>query len=142
LWNYAAALKAVPYFRAVVRSLREHWLQAQGARRQIERLDARPGRPDRQTVIQRAQAARDAEQAQREFAETLDELKVLDVYCLDPAQGLALIPFRQGNDLAWFVFDLFTPTGVEAWQLDTDPPERRRLLTENPGAMLSAQEVA
>jgi hypothetical protein len=141
LWDYAAALKAVSYFRAVVRSLREHWLETQRARRQIEWLDARPGRPDRQTLIRRAEAARDVEQARGDFAETLAELKLLDVYCLDPAQGLALIPFRRGDDLAWFIFDLFAPTGVEFWQLDTDPPETRRLLTENPGAMLS-QSVA
>src|SRR5262249_4508231 len=120
LWNYAAALKAVPYLRAVVHSLREHWLEMQRARRQIERLDARPSCRDRETLIQRAQAGRDVEQAHSEFAETLAELKVLDVHCLDPARGLALIPFRQGHDLAWFVFDLFAPMGVEAWQLDTD----------------------
>src|SRR5262249_55290290 len=29
LWTYEAALSAVPYLRAVVRSLREHWLHLQ-----------------------------------------------------------------------------------------------------------------
>src|SRR5262245_30459380 len=35
-WTYEAALNAVPYLRAVVRSLREHWLHVQSAGRQIE----------------------------------------------------------------------------------------------------------
>jgi hypothetical protein len=142
LWNYAAAVKAVSYFRAVVRSLREHWLQMQRARRQIERLDAQPGRPDRQTLIRRTEAAREAEQARGEFAETLVELNVLDVYSLSPVQGVALIPIRLGDDLAWFVFDLFSPAGIEAWQFDTDPPETRRLLADDPGATLSASRSA
>jgi hypothetical protein len=142
LWDYPAALQAVPYFRAVVRSLREHWLQMQRARRQIERLDAQPGRPDRQTLIRRTEAVRESEQARGEFAETLVELNVLDVYSLSPVQGVALIPFRHGDDLAWFVFDLFSPTGIEAWQFDTDPPETRRLLADNPGATLSASRAA
>jgi hypothetical protein len=41
LWTYEAALSAAPYLRAVVRSLREYWLDVQSARRQIERLDFR-----------------------------------------------------------------------------------------------------
>jgi hypothetical protein len=31
-WTYEAALRAIPYLRAVVRSLREHWLQLQSVR--------------------------------------------------------------------------------------------------------------
>jgi hypothetical protein len=142
LWNYAAALKAVPYLRAVVRSLREHWLDEHRALRLIQLLDARPGRPDRQTLIRRAEAVRDIERATGELEETLDELKAIDVYCLDPVQGLALIPFGQGDELAWFVFDLFAPQGVEAWQFDGDPPQTRRPLEQNPEAVLSAEETS
>src|SRR5262245_17710521 len=109
LWTHAEAVQALPYLRAVVRSLREHWLHLQQVRLQVRRLDARPGRPDRQAMISRAEAARDAGRAEDQFNEAESEMEALDVYCLDPAKGLALIPFRQGDDLAWFVFDLFAP---------------------------------
>jgi len=141
LWNYAKARKAVPYLRAVVRSLREHWLELQRARRQLQRLNARPGRPDRQALIRQAEAARDIERARGELEEALDELKALDVFCLAPAQGLALIPFAQGTELAWLVFDLFAPEGLEAWRFHRDPQETRRPLVQNPGAALPAPGV-
>jgi hypothetical protein len=114
LWTYEAALSAVPYLRAVVRSLREFWLDVQSARRQIERLDSGPGRPDRQTLIRRAAAVVELDQADFKVEETFEELKAIDVFCLDPAQGLALIPFGKGDELAWYVFDLFAPQGLEA----------------------------
>src|SRR5215468_4102458 len=81
LWTYEAALSAVPYLRAVVRSLREHWLHVQSARRQIERLDSRPGRPDRQALIWRAAAVQELDQADIQLEETFDELKAIEVYC-------------------------------------------------------------
>ena len=135
LWTYEAALRAVPYLRAVVRSLREHWLHVQSVRRQIQRLDSRPGQPDRQTLIRRAVAVKELDQADIQLKETFDELKAIDVYCLDPAQGLALIPFGKGDELAWYVFDLFSPQGVEAWRLHGDPLETRRPLEQNASAV-------
>jgi hypothetical protein len=131
LWTYEAALSAVPYLCAVVRSLREHWLHAQSARRQIERLNSRPGRADRQTLIRRAAAVQELDQADIIVEETFDELKTIDVYCLDPAQGLALIPFCKGDELAWYVFDLFSPQGLEAWRFHGDPLEMRRPLEQS-----------
>jgi hypothetical protein len=128
LWTYDAALRAVPYLRAVVRSLREHWLHVQSVRRQIQRLDSRPGRPDRQILLRRAVAVKELEQADIEFDETLNELKAIDVYCLDPVQGLAMIPFGKGEELAWFLFDLFAPVEVNAWRLHSDALETRREL--------------
>ena len=139
LWTYEAALKAVPYLRAVVRSLREHWLHVRSVGRQIQRLDALPGRPDRQTLIRRAVAVKELDQADIEFGETFDELAAIDVYCLDPAQGLALIPFGKKDELAWYVFDLFTPQGLEAWLFDSDPLERRRPLEKNAGSALTTR---
>jgi hypothetical protein len=130
LWTYEAALKAVPYLRAVVRSLREHWLHVQSVRRQIQRLDSRPGRPDRQTLIRRAGAVKELDQADIKLEETFDELKAIDVYCLDPAEGLALISFGKGDEVAWYVFDLFSPHGLEAWRFQSDPLEKRRPLAE------------
>src|SRR5262249_45753068 len=136
LWTYEAALRAIPYLRAVVRSVREHWLQLQSAGRQIQRLDSRPGRPDRQTLIQRAVAVKEFDRADMKLEETFDELKAIEVYCLDPAQGLALIPFGKGDELAWYVFDLFSPQGLEAWRFQSDPLERRRPLERNADSVL------
>jgi hypothetical protein len=141
LWTYEAALSAVPYLRAVVRSLREHWLHVRSVRRQLRRLDARPGRPDRQTLIRRAVAVQELDQADTLLEETFDELKAIDVFCLDPAQGLALIPFGKGDELAWYVFDLFSPQGLEAWRLHGDPLEMRRALEQNSGSQLPTRRA-
>ena len=131
LWTYEAALRAIPYLRAVVRSLREHWLHLQSVQRRIQRLDSRPGRPDRQTLVRRAVAVKELEQVDSELEETLAELEAIDVFRLDPAQGLALIPFSKGDELAWYVFDLFSPQGLEAWRFHGDPLEMRRPLEQN-----------
>jgi hypothetical protein len=139
LWTYEAALKAIPYLRAVVRSLREHWLHLQSARRQIQRLDSRPGRPDRQTLIRRVVTVKELEQADIKLEEAFDELKAIEVYCLDPVQGLALIPFGKGDELAWYVFDLFSPQGLEAWRFHGDPLETWRPLEQNAGSVLPTQ---
>ena len=130
LWSHAEAEKALPYLRSVVQSLREYWLQMQQARREMRLMDARPGRPDRKALLARQAASQEAELAEERFQETHRELDPLDVHCLDAAKGLALIPFRQGGDLAWFVFDLFSPQGLDAWRFDLDPLETRRMLTE------------
>jgi uncharacterized protein DUF2203 len=139
LWTYEAALRAIPYLRAIVQSLREHWLKLQSVRRQIDRLDSRPGRPDRQTLIQRAVAVKELDQAAMKLEETVDELKAIDVYCLDLAQGLAMIPFGKDDELAWYVFDLFAPQGLEAWRFHGDPLEMRRPLEQNVGSVLPTQ---
>ena len=141
LWTYEAALSAVPYLRAVVRSLREYWLDVQSVRRQIERLDSGPGRPDRQTLIRRAVAVQELDQADFKVEVTFDELKAIDVFCLDPAQGLALIPFGKGDEFAWYVFDLFAPQGLEAWRFHGDPLEMRRPLEPNAGAELPTRSA-
>ena len=141
LWTYEAALRATPYLRAVVRSLREHWLQLQAVRRQIQRLDSRPGRPDRQTLIRRAVAVKELDQADTQLEETFDELKAIDVFCLDPAEGLAFIPFGKGDELAWYVFDLFSPQGLEAWRYHGDPLETRRPLKQKAGPVLPTERA-
>jgi hypothetical protein len=141
LWTYEVALRAVPYLRAVVRSLREHWLHLQSFQRQIERLDYRPGPLDRQTLIRRAVAVKELDQADIKLEETFDELKAIDVCCLDPAQGLALIPFGKGDELAWYVFDLFSPQCLEAWRFHGDPLEMRRPLEQNAGSELATRSA-
>jgi hypothetical protein len=129
-WTYGEAVKARSYLRAILGSLREHALNLHNARLRLERLDSRAGRPDRETMIQRADAAREVEQADRDFHETIHELNALDVYCVDPARGLAMIPFKKGTSLAWYVFDLFAPQGLVGWRFHSDTMEARRPLAE------------
>jgi hypothetical protein len=128
LWTYGRVVKALPYFRVLVGSLREHWLTRQGARRDLARLDARPGRSGIRELIERAEASRQADLAESELKATLCELQSLGGYCRHPGKGLALIPFRLEGALAWFVFDLYEPTGICAWRFHTDPAATRRPL--------------
>jgi len=130
LWSHARAVAAVPYLRSIVRSLREHWLESRQAQLRARRLDAQPGRPSRHILILRAEAVQVAERAKEAFEEALDELLAVDVACLDPAKGLALIPFQQGDQLAWFVFDMFAPRGLDSWRFHADPLPTRRPLAE------------
>ncbi len=139
LWTYAEAVNALPYLRALVRSLREHWLELQQARLRARRLDARTGRSDRQALILREEVGRELEMAQEHWEEVVGELTALDVYLDDPARGLALIPFAQGDVLAWYVFDLFAPLALVGWRFDTDSPDTRRSLVANSDPALAAR---
>lgn len=130
LWTYDEANKALPYLRGVTQSLRDHWLDMQQAKQGIQRIDSRPGRPDRKALISRQEAVRSADIAESELEDDLRELQNLSIYSLDPGRGLALVPFRQGNELAWYVFDLFAPKGLESWRFHEDPVEMRRPLEQ------------
>ena len=57
-------------------------------------------------------------------------LQAIDVYCLDPIQGLALIPFVHDKQLAWFVYDLFDAEPLRFWRYHEDSFETRRPLAE------------
>jgi len=141
LWTYDEAIKALPYLRGVAQSLRDHWLEMQQAKSTVRQIDARPGRPDRRALIAREEADRQAERANDAFETAVNELLHLSVYCLDPIRGQALIPFRQGDELAWYVFDLFAPDGLESWRFHQDPVDTRRPLAEQPvkpGKLLAA----
>jgi hypothetical protein len=92
-------------------------------------------------LIRRAVAVQELDQADNKVEETFDELTAIDVYCLEPAQGLALIPFGKGDKLAWFVFDLFSPQGLEAWRFHSDPLEMRRPLGQNAGSKLPTRSA-
>jgi hypothetical protein len=128
LWTYAQAVALVPYLRSLVRSRREQWLQLRQTRTRLLRLDANPGRPDRNCLILRQELCREAEQAEAQFEETVEELLDVGVVDLDPAGGMTLIPFVAGEELAWFIFDLFSPRGIDAWRFDLDPLDSRRPL--------------
>jgi hypothetical protein len=141
-WTYQQALGAVPYIRSIMTSLREHRLEASHHQLRARRLAQQPGRPDRSAIIAREEARKQAEVAADRFQEALEELGVLDVYCLDPVEGLALVPFAQDNDLAWFVFDLHDPVPFRYWRYHKDPLETRRPLADSLENLSGNSEVA
>jgi hypothetical protein len=130
LWTYTRAQGALSYIRSVMQSLRDHRLEAQSQHLEAQRLADRPGRPDRATLIAREDALRAAARAQERFDDALNELGRLDVYCIDPINGIAFIPFVRGDQLACYVFDLFSKTLLDSWRYDQDPLETRRPIAE------------
>ncbi|HEY3964239.1 MAG TPA: hypothetical protein VGM05_06755 [Planctomycetaceae bacterium] len=129
LWTYGEAVDAIPYLCAVLKSLRDAWLKWGQVRETLRRLGGASGRLNRAALIRREEANLDANRAEAEFEEILQELISLDIACLDPTQGQALIPFQQDGLLAWFVFDLFAVQHVNAWRFHSDPIEVQRPLT-------------
>jgi hypothetical protein len=128
IWSLAQAQSALPYVASVMRSIRDHRLEAQAQHLAAERLARQPGRPNRAAIIAQEEATQGAERADERFQNAVRELQAIDVYCLDPIQGLALIPFVHENQLAWFVFDLFEENPLRAWRYHGDPFETRRPL--------------
>jgi hypothetical protein len=129
VWSYAQAQAAVPYLASVIRSLREHRLEALAARRTAQRLAGKPGRPNRNDLIAQQEADRKAHEAEGHLQDAAAELQALDVYSLDPVQGLAMVPFVYNGQLAWFIFDLYDPKPFCFWRFQSDPEETRRPVT-------------
>ena len=130
MWSYPNAVKAIPYIRSLVQSLREGWIALRQAQQDIERTKARPGRPNRDTLIRLDESQREIERAEANLEEIVNDMAALSAYSIDPGAGLAVIPFLQRQELAWYVFDLFDPQGIAAWRLYSDPLELRRPLSE------------
>ena len=141
VWTYDQARRVLPYVASIMRSLREHRLEAQKQRLTAQRLASRPGRPGRQGLIAQEQCVREAREAEERFQEALEELHVLDIYCLDAIQGLALIPFAQEDQLAWYVFNLFESDGLQFWRYHQDPLETRRPIAPTPAAPTDGNSV-
>ena len=129
LWTFAAAQAAVPYFSSVARSLREHYLEVLAKWRAVQLLRERHGRPDRQALIAEQEARCDLHKAEQDFQDALEELSELNVYPHDPGQGMALVPFLQDDQPAWYVFDLFDSQPIRSWRYQSDPEATRRPLT-------------
>ncbi len=129
VWTYDQARGAIPYLTSVVRSLREQALEALALQRRCRRLAAKPGRPDRAALIAQQEAERQARLAEARLQETADELHALDVFSLDPVGGLALVPFVNDEQLAWYIFDLFDPQPFRFWRYQSDPDDTRRPIT-------------
>ncbi len=130
LWSYAQARTVLSYVASIMRSLREYHLEAQVQHRRAQRLDEQPGLAGRTTLIAMEEAKRAARRAEANFREALHELQSLDIYCIDPLGGVALIPFVHDKQLAWFVFDLFDEEPLRFWRYHSDPLETRRPLAE------------
>ena len=130
VWTYEQARQIAPYVASIMSSLREHRLEVQRHQLTASRLAQQPGRPVRGDLIAHDDATRDARRAEDRFHDALEELHSLDVYCLDPLQGLALIPFAKNDQLAWFIFDLFASDKLGFWRFHQDPLDTRRPIAE------------
>jgi Uncharacterized conserved protein (DUF2203) len=130
VWTYSQAVSVLPYVTSIMNSLREHQLDAQRHELVARRLAAKPGRPDRATLIDQEEAGREAQRSSKRFQQALEELHSLGIFCLDATRGEALIPFAQDKQLAWFVFDLFDSVALRSWRYHSDPLETRRPVGE------------
>jgi hypothetical protein len=138
VWTLNEATAAVPYIASVVRSLREHWLDAAAKHQKVSLLDAAPGRPDRNLLIAKAEATREAQEADGRYIDARDELSALDIYCIEPTRGEALVGFLHENQLAWFVFDLFDSKAFRYWRYHNDPLDMRRPIADLTGPQLKS----
>jgi len=125
-YTLTQALRVLPYVGSIMRSLREWRLEAMQYHRSVRRIADRPGRPDRSTLLELEEANRSRAAAEERFDEALHDLHTLDVYCLDPVRGEALIPFVHDDQLAWYVYDLFDDEPLRSWRYHTDPLDVRR----------------
>jgi len=126
VWTYEQARKASPYLASILRSVREHRIDAQRHEVAAKRLADAPGRPDRKSLIAHTEATRESERAQDRVAEAIGELDDLGIECLDPVQGIALVPFANEDQLAWFIYDLFDEEPLRYWRYHKDPLDTRR----------------
>lgn len=129
VWTYKQAQAAAPYIASILRSLREHALDALQYFHRVKRIANRPGRPDRSTLIAQQEAEREARRADNRFRDALHELQEMDIYAFDPIQGLALVPFVHNDQLAWYIFDLFDAQPLRFWRFQSDPEDTRRPVT-------------
>ena len=142
-WSRRQAEAAIPYIRSVLRSLREHHLEMQAREAEGARIAGRPGRPNRGALIAMQQAEDAAGQAAGAAAAAAEELLDLDIFCLDPVRGEALIPFVSDDQLAWYLFDLFDEKDpIRYWRLESDTPDTRRPITPLQEGAVGTVEVA
>jgi hypothetical protein len=141
VWTYAQTRKAIPYLNSIMQTVREYRLKAQRHDLNACRLAAQPGRPDRQAILDHEGEVSEARAANDRVLEELKELQAMGVYCLDPVQGQALVPFVNKKQLAWFVYDLFDPDPLRFWRYHTDALGIRRPISEmqegSPGPTLA-----
>jgi hypothetical protein len=142
LWNWSDAVKAVPYLRSVVASLREHWLEVLETKRRLHLATMKKSATKRQQILEREAQEGHLHRAQTQFNDALEELSRIDIFLLEPVRGSALVPFRKGDDLAWYVFDLFAKSGLAGWRYHNDPMEECRPLSLLEDATVSDSPLA
>ena len=141
VWSYEQARSAAPYLCSIVRSLREHALEALVHMHRAKRIANRPGRPNRTTIIAQQEAETEAHRADERFRNALDELQEMDIYTLDPVQGQALVPFVHNDQLAWYIFDLFDAQPLRFWRFQSDPDDTRRPVTSMQRGVSEASQI-
>jgi hypothetical protein len=127
-WTYPEATRALPYVESILRSMREHTLQANQLEAQTRRLADKPGRLTRSDLIALQSLQRETEEARDRYRADLEELLELGVGCLEPVQGEALFPFIYDDQVAWFVHSLFEGGPIKWWRFDGDSAETRRVV--------------
>jgi hypothetical protein len=129
LWTFEQAKAAMPYLSSILRSIREHTLEIRKQETLLKRLEEKPGRPDRDTLIGQDEARRAIHRIREEYNKAVAELRALDVELHDPLQAVALIPFLHDEQLAWFVYDIHDQAGLRFWRYHSDSEDTRRRLT-------------
>ena len=122
VWTLEQARSLLPYLTSIIDSMREARLESQAHASRAAKLEARHGRPKRDQILEIADEKAKAKEADERFHKAQEELQQLDVYCIPPVhQGLALIPFVNEDQLAWFIFDRFDPEPMRFWRYHLDP---------------------
>jgi hypothetical protein len=142
VWSLNQARAAIPYLSSVLRSMRDHALQALAATHRARRLAEKPGRSSRADLIAWQEADHEARHAESRFQEAAGELEELDVFTLDPIRGQALIPFVQEEQLAWYIFDLFEAKPFRFWRFQSDPEDTRRPITSTQQGWTGTTQLA
>lgn len=132
VWTPEQARNALPYLTSIVQSLRDTHLEIRSRELRLQRLDSRPGRPDRKLLIEQNDLKKELDQLRRDHEDTLVELEQLNISAVNPVAGLVMIPFLHGDQLAWLVFELFEAPQLTAWRYHADELGTRRKLSELP----------
>jgi hypothetical protein len=142
VYTYVQAQSVAPYVASIVRTLRDDTVEGLIHRRTLQRMEQRPGRPDRVALIAKQDLDRDAGRAEDRAREATAELQRMDVYPLDPVQGLVVVPFVHEEQLAWYVFDLFDAEPLRFWRFQTDSEDTRRPVTAAQSGVVEVAKTA
>ena len=125
VWTYAQARAVLPDVASILRSLREHRLDAPRHHLAARRLADQPGRPRRDTLIAQEEAVRAADRADAEYQRTLTELESLSIHCLDPVACRAIVTVSQAGKRVGYVYDLFDPQPLRFCWAEQEPGRSR-----------------
>ncbi len=121
VWTLEQARSLVPYLTSIIDSMREARLENLAHATRAAKLEARHGRPNRDQILALADEKAKVQETEDRYKKAQEELQQLDVYCINAVQGLALIPFVNEDQLAWFIFDRFDADPLRFWRFHLDP---------------------